>query len=256
MTKRLNMDAQMEDLVLSYRGLDRASKGELLDRLEEIPHCHHKHLISLLSSVDPRKPPPRIRQPKYPAKKVRLLPALWEQAGCLSAERFKAQLPLLLPYAVVHVREWTEEASAVAVTISTRQLSRRFSRLTRLVGARSTAQSSVGKNRKCRGSPVTGAFAGTNEAVGELLAAVSEDVPDRPGNAPARRAGNVCPEATGAVPCQTVARTLLLPSDSSCTKTQQAVHKSFTQPGSNLTGNVSRCRDILSGRNKRSVMAL
>ena len=120
-------------LAVAYRRLDRKGKGRMLDALCGAMGCHRKHLITALGGAGSVRADtavgaarPRKRRPHYAEAELRRVFVLWRISGGLSAERFKAQLPLLLEHAARHVRGWTEDTAAVAGAISARQLTRRM----------------------------------------------------------------------------------------------------------------------------------
>jgi len=86
-----------------YKTVGKDNRTRILDEFCQVCGYHRKYAIRLLHGPVPEKPKNRVRQgrqPKYGAKVITVLAAIWEAAGYPCSVRLKALLPLWLPWAI------------------------------------------------------------------------------------------------------------------------------------------------------------
>jgi len=110
---------------------DKAGRSRLLDEFCQQTGYHRKYAIALLGkAADTPVPVPgapcRRRGATYSAGAVRVLAAVWKEAGYPWSERLKALLPQWLPWARGRLPELTPNVEAQLVKMSPRQMDRRL----------------------------------------------------------------------------------------------------------------------------------
>ena len=118
----------VEALRLRYRKAPREHKGVILDELCAVAGYHRKYAIHVLNkSVEESTARTRKkRTPKYTARTVTVLGAIWKSAGHRCSIRLKALLPLWMPWARRHFPELTLKVEKQLLAISPRQIDRRL----------------------------------------------------------------------------------------------------------------------------------
>ena len=105
----------------------RRERSAVLTEFCKATGYHRKYSIRLLNAVDPAAPRARRRRgPTYSRAVLRVAEVVWEAAGYPWSVRFKALLPLWLPYARMHVPGLTADLEAQLLKMSARQLDRRL----------------------------------------------------------------------------------------------------------------------------------
>lgn len=89
-----------------YRQAARGEKQRILDAFCQVTGYHRKSALRLLNGPPPGRHPPlrRRRGPRYGARVIQVLAAIWTAAGYPWSVRLKALLPLWLPWARARFR--------------------------------------------------------------------------------------------------------------------------------------------------------
>ena len=92
----------LKAIYFRYQKASKPLRAHILDEFCQVCGYNRKYAIRLLSGPAPQKTNthPKTRRPTYGANMIAALTAIWEAAGYPCSARFKALLPLWLPWAV------------------------------------------------------------------------------------------------------------------------------------------------------------
>ena len=92
----------LKAIYFRYQKASKPLRAHILDEFCQVCGYNRKYAIRLLSGPAPQKTNthPKTRRPTYGANMIAALTAIWEAAGYPCSVRFKALLPLWLPWAV------------------------------------------------------------------------------------------------------------------------------------------------------------